>query len=455
MELKGKNVLVVGFGRTGEACCRFLLRKGAKVKVSEKKKLDELGQGLDFWRAQGVEFKTGGHSLPSFLEADLIVTSPGVPSIPELKAAEEKAIPVLSELELAYRFLKGKIVGITGTNGKSTTATLTHKIIQEAGYEAFLTGNIGNPLINLAGESRDDHVYVTEISSFQLEHIDTFNVDVSVFLNISPDHLDWHPSFTEYFEAKKKLVLMQKKGAKTILNYDDPLVWPLKEEALSEVFGFSRKKEVFPGCFLDGETLIFSNEQREEFMSTSDIPLFGVHNQENVMASALVGHSFGIPLAQMRKSIMSFRGLEHRLEKVTTINGVDFYNDSKATNVDATLKSVQSFDRRIILILGGRDKGGDFTKLKNEIKKKVKKIILIGEAKVKIRHALTGRAEFLDASTLQEAVRIGFSEAAPGEVVLLAPACTSFDLFHNFEERGNVFKREVYELEKSIKNESR
>ncbi len=451
MNLEGRKVLVVGFGRTGESLVRFLLEKKAKIKVSEKKKSEELSQDIDFWRKKGIAFEAGDHNLASFLEAELIVVSPGVPFIPELRIAREKGVRIISEIELAYQYLKGKIVGITGTNGKSTTATLTQKILKEGGLEAFLAGNIGTPLIDSVKTSRDDHVYVTEISSFQLYHIKDFKVDVSVLLNISPDHLDWHSSFDDYYEAKKKLILSQRNEPKAILNRDDPLVWPLRKRIEFDVLAFSRKREVTPGCFLHQERVFLADAKKEELMKISEIPLFGVHNQENIMASALVGHVFGIPVARMRESIKTFKGLEHRLEKILTLEGIDFYNDSKATNVDAALKSIQSFDRKIILVMGGRDKGGDFKRLKKVIKEKVKKIILIGEARKKIKEALNGMAEFSDSSSLKEAVDIGFSVAKSGEVVLLAPACTSFDMFENFEERGRAFKKEVLNLEKHLR----
>jgi UDP-N-acetylmuramoylalanine--D-glutamate ligase len=453
MRLEDKKVLVVGFGRTGEALARFLLQKKIKTKISEKKNPEELSQDMDSWREKGLTIETGGHNLASFLEADLIVVSPGVSFIPELKTAREKGVRIISEIELAYQFLKGKIVGITGTNGKSTTAILTHKILKKGGLKAFLAGNIGTPLIDFVENGRNDHIYVTEISSFQLYHIEEFKVDVSVFLNISPDHLDWHSNFDDYYEAKKKLILSQKNEPKAILNRDDPLVWPLRKRIEFDVFAFSRKRKVAPGCFLQNERIFLSDTHKQELIKISEMPLFGVHNQENVMASALVGHIFGIPLTRMRESIKNFKGLEHRLEKVLTLDGIAFYNDSKATNVDATLKSIQSFDRKIILVMGGKDKGGDFKKLRKIIKEKVKKIILIGEAKKKIKEALDSIVEFYDSSSLREAVDIGFSEARPGEVVLLAPACTSFDMFENFEERGKIFKKEVFGLEKRLRKE--
>jgi len=453
MNLEGNKVLVVGLGRTGEATTRFLLKQRAKVKVSEKKRLEEMPKNIHSWIEKGLEVEAGRHSIESFLDADLIVVSPGVPFISQLKTAREKGVSIISEIELAYRFLKGKIVGITGTNGKSTTSTLTHKILEEGGLNAFLTGNIGNPLINSVERSHDDHVYVTEISSFQLQYIKEFKADVSVVLNISPDHLDWHTSFDDYYQAKKKLILSQKEEAKAILNRDDPLVWPFESQVKTEVFAFSRKREVTRGCYLHQERIILSDVKKEEVIRASEIPLFGIHNQENIMASALVGHIFGIATSQIRESIKTFKGLEHRLEKVLTLKGIDFYNDSKATNVDAALKSLQSFDSKVILVLGGRDKGGNFNKLRRVIKEKVKKIILIGEAKEKIRKALNSVVDFSDSYSLKEAVYIGFSEAKPGEVVLLAPACTSFDMFKDFEERGKIFKREVHNLKNQLGTE--
>jgi len=453
MNLEGKRVLVVGLGNTGEALCSFLLHHGAQVKVSEKKTPEEIGQKISSWKQKGVTVEAGKHDQKSFMEADLIVPSPGVPWLPELEAARANGVKIISEIELAYKFLRGKIVGITGSNGKSTTATLTQKILEEGGLKTYLAGNIGTPLISFVDNSKDDHIYVTEISSFQLEHTEEFRVSVSVLLNISPDHLDWHPSFADYYEAKKKLIISQRENDIAILNRDDPLVWALKEEGEFQVYAFSRNGKVSPGCFLNGDWIVLANKKEEKLIKTSVIPLLGIHNQENIMASALVGHILGIPPSKIKEPIKNFRGLAHRLEKVTSVRGVDFYDDSKATNVDATSKSIQSFDRNIILILGGRDKGGDFNKLRKPVKENVKRIILLGEAKEKIRTALKGIVPMETVSSIKEAVSLGYSRAKPREVVLLAPACTSFDMFQNFEERGEVFKREVLSLAKELGKE--
>lgn len=453
MNLRGKKVLVLGLGITGEAVCHFLLTHGAQVKVSEKKGLQELGEKIAFWGKKGIVIEAGEHKQKSFKEADFIVPSPGVPPLPELMKAKEFGVKVISEIELAYNFLKGKIVGITGSNGKSTTASLVNKILKEGGLQSYLAGNIGTPLISFVENSKKDDIYVTEISSFQLKYIENFRVYLSVFLNVSVDHLDWHPSFADYYQAKKKLVTFQKENEMAILNQDDPLVWNLYREAKSKVYPFSRKMKVNNGCFLKGDWIVFSDKKEKRLMKTSEIPLLGSHNQENVMAAALVGYLFGLPLEQTRKSIKNFKGLEHRLERVAAIKGVNFYNDSKATNIDATLKSMESFKQKIILILGGRDKGGDFKKLISPIQKKVKKIILIGEAAGKIRNALNKAAPMSEVSSLREAVKTGFSEANPGEVILLAPACTSFDMFKNFEERGEIFKHEVFDFKRKMEKE--
>lgn len=446
MELKDKKVLVVGFARTGEALCRFLLRRGARVRVTEKKTLKALGREAALLRDRGVKFETGGHKLETFLSADLVVLSPGVPPLYEAGAAAEKGVLVISEIELAYAFLKGRIVGITGSNGKSTTTTLAHMILKDSGLRAFAAGNIGTPLISFADRSRDDDIYVTEISSFQLDAIRDFKVAVSAFLNISLNHLDWHGSFENYRAAKKKLVLAQVKGDAAILNRDDAVVWALRSEARSKVYAFSRRRKVAKGCFLQDGRIVIRDLAETPLMKASEVRLPGLHNLENVMAAALVGHLFGVPPGRMRATIKEFKGLEHRLENVLTIKGVRFVNDSKATTVAAAIKALESFDRKIVLILGGKDKGSDFTLLRKPLEKKVRKVLLIGQAAGKIRAAVEGTVPLETAATFKELVRKGFEAASPGDVVLLAPACTSWDMFNNFEERGRTFKREVKSL---------
>jgi UDP-N-acetylmuramoylalanine--D-glutamate ligase len=446
MELRDKKVLIVGFERTGEALCRFLPARGASVLVTEKKPEKDLAERIAPWRERGIAFETGGHRLESFLGADLIIPSPGVPPLPEIQAAKAQGVPILSELELAGRFLEGRVVAITGSNGKSTTTTLAHKILKEAGLKAHLAGNIGFPLISFVEKSRPDHIYVTEVSSFQLEYTETFRADVAAFLNISQNHLDWHKTFAGYFEAKKKLFLRLDPSAAAVLNRDDPLVWGLAKEVAAKVTAFSRKRRPARGASLADGWIVLRNGHPEKLIRTSRIPLPGAHNQENVMAAALIGRSFGVPAAGIRRSILTFRALEHRLEDVLTFRGVRFVNDSKATTVDAALKALASFDRPIVLILGGRDKGADFAPLRRAVRAKVRSVVLVGEAAGKIEAALGGAVPMERAASYREVVETAFGKARPGDVVLLAPAATSWDMFKNFEERGRTFKREVRRL---------
>ncbi len=443
MELANRQVLVVGFERTGEALCRFLTGRGARVRVTEQKPAEAFAVKIRQWRARGVKFETGGHRRESFTKADLVVPSPGVPPIPEIRAAMDKGVPVISEIELAFGFLRGTVIGVTGSNGKSTTATLAHKILKEAGRKAFLAGNIGIPLISFVEKSRDDHLYVTETSSFQLTYTQRFKPHIAVFLNISQNHLDWHGSFEHYHETKKKLVLGLGRNDAAVLNRDDRLVWELAHETEAETYGFSRARRVRKGCFLKDGWVVCRDGGEERLVRESRILLPGSHNRENVMAAALVGRICGVSRPSIRKSVVSFRGLEHRLENVLTVRGVRFVNDSKATTVDATLKALASFDRPIILILGGRSKGGDYAPLRRAVRNKVKSAVLIGEAADMIETALGGIVPAVRVSTYRQAVRAAFAAARRGDVILLAPACTSWDMFRNFEERGRVFKREA------------
>ncbi|OGD17040.1 MAG: UDP-N-acetylmuramoylalanine--D-glutamate ligase [Candidatus Aminicenantes bacterium RBG_16_63_14] len=446
MELRDKNVLIVGFERTGEALCRFLLDRGARVRVTEKKDAAALGDKVRAFAEQGVLFESGGHQPESFLGADLIVPSPGVPPIAEILAAREKGVPVVSEIELAYLFLRGKIVGITGSNGKSTTTALVYNILRDAGFKARLAGNIGTPLVSFVEKSRDDEIYVTEISSFQLEYTERFTPAVAAVLNVSENHIDWHGTFENYFGAKKKLVLRQGPDGVAVLNRDDPLAWNLAGEAASRVYGFSRKRRLARGAFVEDGWVVVRDGEPERVLRASRVPLPGAHNLENVLAAALIGRLLGVPAPTLGRSILAFRGLEHRLEDVLRVGGVRFVNDSKATTVDATLKALASFDRPIVLILGGRGKGGDFSPLRKEVRRRVRSVVLVGEAADKIEAALGGVVPVARVSTYRDVVRTAFEKAARGDVVLLAPACTSWDMFKNFEERGRTYKSEVRRL---------
>jgi UDP-N-acetylmuramoylalanine--D-glutamate ligase len=446
MKLKDKTVLVVGFGTTGKAACRFLLEKGARVRVSENRPAEEIGEISSEWTKRGVHMETGGHNFESFLDADLIITSPGIPDLPVFKEASRRGKQIISEVELASWYVQGRIAGITGSNGKSTVASLTYKILKDAGCEVYLAGNIGTPLISLAEKGGGAAVYVTELSSFQLSRIKSFSVDAAVILNFSPDHIDWHYSYENYIDSKLNLLRALKPGGTAVLNRDDPLVWGARKKSSEKIYGFSRTHGPLPGCWLEKGWIQLNTGTPEPCMPVSDIPLTGIHNQENVMASALTARIFGAPAEIIRRSVIKFKGLEHRLEQVRILDGIVFYDDSKATNVDAALKSIQSFDPPIILIMGGRDKGGDFSRLIPEIKKRCKKIILLGESRTKIRRILNGTVSLEEADSMQAAVKKSFSSADAGDTVILAPACTSFDMFENFEHRGRVFKQEVRSL---------
>lgn len=446
MELKDRRVLVVGFERTGEALCEFLLGRGARVRVTEKRPASEFGDKVGHWRRRGVVFETGGHRPGSFLRTDLIVPSPGVPPLPAILEARAKGVPVLSEIELAFRFLKGTIVGVTGSNGKSTTVTLAHRILREAGLKSRLAGNIGTPLISFVERSRPDHIHVTEISSFQLEYTELFKPAVAAFLNVSENHLDWHGTFDGYFEAKSRLILRLGPEDRAVLNRDDPRVWGLTARTAAAVHGFSRKRRVRNGAFIDRGRIVLDGRPAVELLAAGRVPLPGAHNLENVMAAALIGRALNVPAASIRRSVLAFRGLEHRLEDVMTVRGVRFVNDSKATTVDATLKALASFDRPIVLILGGRGKGGDFSPLRGAVRRKVRSVVLVGEAADQIRATLAGVVPAETAADYREVVRLAFELAVAGDIVLLAPACTSWDMFRDFEQRGRTFKREVRRL---------
>jgi UDP-N-acetylmuramoylalanine--D-glutamate ligase len=453
MEFANKKVLIVGLAKTGEATARFFLGRGARVTVSDKKPETELGRAVADLRSRGAVLETCGHVPDTFLRADLIVPSPGVPDIPELRAARAKGVPVLSEIEIAFRFLKGTIIGITGSNGKSTTTTLAQRILKDAGFRARLVGNIGTPLIGFVEKSRTADVYVTEISSFQLQRTDSFRARVAAFLNISLNHLDWHASFEEYYEAKRKLFATQTAEDTAILNREDALVWSLAKDLPARVLSFSRRRRVRAGCFLEQGWIVLRDGTERRLIRTAEIPIPGGHNQENVMAAALIGHLFEVPAESMRATIRTFRGLEHRLEPVLTVRGVRFVNDSKATTVDATLKALQSFSRTIVLIIGGKDKGGDFGALRRDIRARVRTLVLIGESKDKIRKGLEGAAPIVETGSMKEAVARSFAAARSGDVVLLAPACASFDWFRNYEQRGRVFKSAVRALDKRLRKE--
>jgi UDP-N-acetylmuramoylalanine--D-glutamate ligase len=448
MELKNKRVLVVGLGRSGAASAVFLQEHGAKVIVSDSKSEAQLQRDIPGLLDRGISIETGQHGERTFRDQDLIVVSPGVPSDqPQLQHARSLGIPVIGEVELAYRYLQGKVLAITGSNGKTTTTSLVGEILAKSGKKTLVGGNIGTPVISLVERSAPETLVVLEISSFQLETIQQFRPSIAAILNITPDHLDRHHTFQAYVNAKLRIFENQQPADFAILNADDPTCAGLKNKIRSSLLWFSRKQPVENGAFVRGDQVIFrQNGQEQSVLSRPDIQLKGEHNLENVLAAVAMTMVAGCTPQQVRQAVNEFRAVEHRLELVANINGVTFYNDSKATNVDATVKALESFPGNIHIILGGKDKGSDYSVLNPLLRERVKRAYLIGAAAEKIAGQVQGATELVRSGTLDRAVRQAFEAAKHGDVVLLAPACASFDQFENYEQRGRVFKDLVQSL---------
>ncbi|HYM78004.1 MAG TPA: UDP-N-acetylmuramoyl-L-alanine--D-glutamate ligase [Candidatus Dormibacteraeota bacterium] len=456
MELNGKRTLVVGLGKSGVASALFMKARGARVTVSDTKSGDELRNEIPVLLDHGITVETGGHGDRTFRGQDLIVVSPGVPvDAPPLVQARSLGETVIGEIELAAQFLPGPIVAITGSNGKTTTTTLAGEIMTAAGFPTLVGGNIGTPAISLAERAKPDTLIVLEISSFQLETIQTFRPKVAVVLNVTPDHLDRHRTFEVYTDAKARIFENQQGSDFAVLNADDPTCVAMGARTRAQVFWFSRQKEVQQGAWVrDGNIVFRRPEGQHEILQVSEIPLKGAHNLENVLAAVCTGVLMGCAPEKIRQAVSAFKAVEHRLEFVATIRGVDYYNDSKATNVDATIKALESFPANIHLILGGKDKGSDYTVLNDLIRQRVKRVYTIGAAAAKIESQVVsskiGGAEIVHAETLENAIRKANAMAQPGDVVLLAPACASFDQFKNYEHRGKAFK----EIVKGLANET-
>jgi UDP-N-acetylmuramoylalanine--D-glutamate ligase len=447
MDVRNQRVLVVGLGKSGVASALFLAERGARVAVSDAKSPEQLRQEIPLLLDHGISVETGQHGERTFRDQDLIVVSPGVAfDVPQLVQARERGIPVIGEVELAARFLKGHIVAITGSNGKTTTTTLAGDILAAGGRKALVGGNIGTPAITFADRAADDTWVVLEISSFQLESIETFHPYIAVILNVTPDHLDRHRTFENYLAAKARIFENQTATDFAVLNADSEACVKMAAGAKAPIRWFSRLKEVSSGAFLRRDEIIWRDDGGEQtILPVGEIRLKGAHNLENVLAGVCVGMLAKIGPAQIRLAIANFHAVEHRLEFVATLRGVDYYNDSKATNVDATIKALESFPGRIHLILGGKDKGSDYTVLNDLLKQRVKRVYTIGAAAAKIESQLHG-TEVVSAGTLESAVRRASESAGPGDIVLLAPACASFDQFDSYEHRGRTFKELVRQL---------
>jgi UDP-N-acetylmuramoylalanine--D-glutamate ligase len=437
MEFKATHALVVGMAKSGIAAVELLVRHGASVRATDLKVASDVQQRLD---ELNVPFQL--QSPDVFENADLIVLSPGVPAdLEPLEVARRRGATVIGEVELASCFLLGPIMGITGSNGKTTTTALAGHILRESKIAVQVGGNIGTPVTAMIDTSRRDQWNVLELSSFQLETICQFRADIAMALNVTPDH---HHTFEKYAAAKGRLFETQLPEDFAVLNADDPVCVQYASITKAKALWFSSTRPVSPGVSFREGAVWFGEEM---LMPAADIPIRGRHNVENTMAAAAACHVAGASLPQIASGVRTFRAVEHRLEFVRNVSGVDFYNDSKATNVDATLKALDAFPGGLWVILGGKDKGSDYTVLRQPLAEKARAAMLIGAAAGKIREQIAGAVPLVDAKTLDVAVRDAYAAAQSGDTVLLAPACASFDQFDNYEHRGRVFKSLVAQLE--------
>jgi len=447
MELKNKKIVVVGLARTGVAVARYLAEQGARVIVTDMKEREELAPWLAKLEGLPLEYQLGGHDKHSFLMADLIVVSPGVPmDIKQLLLARAQKRRVISEIELAAAAISAPIVAITGTNGKTTTTTLTGEIFRACGFSTFVGGNIGNPLIDLVASGERVERVVVELSSFQLEGIERFRPRVAVLLNITEDHLDRYATFQEYIDAKVRIFGNQTGDDLAVLNMDDPIVAGLAGKIAARIVPMSQERELGQGIFCRDGVITFRWEGREELFPTAGFHLQGVHNRENIMAALSTCLLMGCDAAASRDAVAAFHGLPHRMELVRRVDGIPWYEDSKATNVGSVEKALASFDN-ITLIAGGKDKGGSYGPLADLVRTRVRHMVLIGEAKERIARELGDLTDTHLAGSLEEAVQLAHELTGPGGVVLFSPACSSFDMFRDYEERAERYKALVRALD--------
>lgn len=449
MDLSGKRVLVIGLGKTGVATVEFLLDKGARVMIADEKPVSELGNAVEvFTGLADVELDIRQDDTDVLSRTDMIVPSPGVPPFNCLLTEGLKmGVPILSELELAFGYLKKPAIAITGTNGKTTTTSLLGRILAHCGRRVFVGGNIGNPLISYVNGRQEDDYVVIEVSSFQLQWVRNFHPFIAMLLNVSCDHLDYHGSFEEYRSVKERIFACQGKGDLAILNADDPVSTDLSKRLPAEhISCFSSSSILQEGMFIDGESLRFCTAGRDEKYPIRSIRLKGAHNLENVMAAVLASRMCGCPPGEIIDVLETFTGIPHRIEFAGTVEGVEYYNDSKGTNVDAVYRALEAFPGSVVLLMGGRYKGGDFGILAELIRKKAKMLIVFGEAGKKINSIIGGIAKTEIAGNLKDAVNMACDNSTSGDIVLLSPGCSSFDEFKNYEERGIVFKDMVHQM---------
>jgi UDP-N-acetylmuramoylalanine--D-glutamate ligase len=445
--LVNNRVLVVGLARTGVACARFLAQKGARVTITDMKSAEQLAPQMIELAGLPLVWELGGHEESSFLTSDLIVVSPGVPmEHPLLLAAHAAGREIVSEVELASRFMTVPLVAITGTNGKTTTTTLLGEIFKGCGYRPFVGGNIGTPLVELAESDEQVDFVVAEISSFQLEWITSFRPSVAVLLNITEDHLDRYGEMSAYMAAKGRIFEKQTTHDFALLNIDDSLVAAFANTVKSRVFPMSQKVELAEGIFHRDGIITYRHDGREECFFTESFRLKGAHNTENIMAALAAALLCGCDPLRAGQAVASFSGLRHRMELVRRVNGVSWYEDSKGTNVGSVVKSLESFPGEITLIAGGKDKGGSYLPLAPLVQERVTHLILMGEARERMKEALGELTDTRFAQTLEDAVILAHELTLPGGTVLLSPACSSFDMFRDYEERANRFIAAVQAL---------
>jgi UDP-N-acetylmuramoylalanine--D-glutamate ligase len=447
-DLAGSRVVVAGAARSGVALARFLLGRGARVTLSDAQPAAALGPEVAAAGAAGARLELGGHVAASFESADLVVISPGVPlTIAPIAAARRRGVRTIAEVELASWFLRGRLIGITGTNGKSTTTALTAHLLDHAGLKAIACGNIGTPLVALADDDTPDRHYVVELSSFQLEGIETLRPRVAALLNLTPDHQDRYPDMRAYYDAKMRIFMNQGPDDDAVINADDPETRDRAGRIRARRHQFSRAREVADGVCARGDALVLRRGGRDAgSVPLAASPLFGAHNLENVMTALLVAGLCGVAPERAEAGLRAFRGLPHRLERVRVLDGAAWFNDSKATNVGATRMSLLSFPGDVVLILGGKDKGGDFASLAPLVRERVRHVVLMGHAGDAIGAQIGGAAPTTRVVTMAEAIAAARAQAPRGGVVLLAPGCASFDQYRNFEERGDDFRRRVLAL---------
>jgi UDP-N-acetylmuramoylalanine--D-glutamate ligase len=452
---EGRKTLVVGAARSGVAAARFLLTEGALVTLTDSRERAAIGAAIEPLLSKGagadrMTLEFGGHREESFGSCELVVVSPGVPlSLPFFAISREKQIPVIAEVELGWRHVDGTVLGVTGSNGKTTVTVLLSALLCGSGLRAHAVGNIGVPLVTFAGQKAPESMHCVELSSFQLEGIVDFRPRAAALLNLTADHLDRYPGFEAYAAAKERIFLNQTAEDIAVLNWNDVRVREVARRVKSVPVFFSRQESVERGCFVRRDEVVYRRGAQETALfKTSDIRLPGAHNLENVLAASALAIEVGARPETLQDSVRAFSGVEHRLEPVLELGGVRYVNDSKATNVDAAVKAIEAFNDPVVLIAGGRDKGGDFRALRDLAAHRVRLLVLIGEAAGKIREALHGVCRIAIATSMADAVRTAAGVAQRGDVVLLAPACASFDMFDNYEHRGRVFKAAVHALEK-------